>query len=257
MRKAFILVLLLAAAAWAANVKLYLKDGTYHIVREYQVQADRVRFYSVERSEWEEMPLDLVDLKRTEAEASARQTQLEHEEKIIAAEEKAQREVEEEVSKIPRDPGVYWVEAGQTKILKQAESTVHTNKGRSVLKKIAPIPVVSGKSTLELNGAHSLNVFTNSAPEFYIQLSELEQYGIAKVTPKGAIRIVENISIAPVTNDVEEAPVMVPILQRQLDEGLYKIWPRDPLPEGEYAVVQYTPGKINMQVWDFAVKRAK
>jgi hypothetical protein len=25
---------------------------------------------------------------------------------------------------------------------------------------------------------------------------------------------------------------------------------------GEYAVVQYTPGKTNMQVWDFAVTAA-
>ena len=66
------IVLFLAFAAWAANIKLYLKDGGYHLVREYQVQPDRVRFYSVERSEWEEIPLDLVDLKRTEAEAAAR-----------------------------------------------------------------------------------------------------------------------------------------------------------------------------------------
>jgi hypothetical protein len=37
-------------------------------------------------------------------------------------------------------------------------------------------------------------------------------------------------------------------------DGLYKIWPKDPLPAGEYAVVQYTQGKVNMRVWDFAVK---
>jgi hypothetical protein len=257
MRKAFILVLLLAAAAWAANVKLYLKDGSYHVVREYQVQADRVRFYSVERSEWEEIPLDLVDLKRTEAEAAARQTQLQREEKMIAAEEKAEREVEREVSKIPRDPGVYWVEAGQTKILKQAESSVHTNKGRSVLKRLAPIPIVSGKATLEIEGSHSASEFTNSSPEFYLQLSALEQFGIARLTPKGSIRIVENLTILPVTNETEEAPVMIPVLQRELGEGLYKIWPKEPLTEGEYAVVQFTPGKVNMQVWDFAIKRAR
>jgi hypothetical protein len=257
MRKAFILALLLAAAAWAANVKLYLKDGSYHVVREYQVQADRVRFYSVERSEWEEMPVDLVDLKRTEAEASARQTQLEREEKMISAEETAERAVEQEVSKIPRDPGVYWVEGGQTKILKQAESTVHTNKGRSVLKRLAPIPIVSGKATLELEGAHSASVFTNASPEFYIQLSALEQFGIAKLTPKGGIRIVENLTIVPITNETEEEPVMIPILQRELGEGLYKIWPKEPLPEGDYAVVQFTPGKVNMQVWDFAIKRER
>ena len=51
MRGRFLFVLVLAFAAWGANVKLYLKDGGYQLVREYQVQSDRVRFYSVERSE--------------------------------------------------------------------------------------------------------------------------------------------------------------------------------------------------------------
>jgi hypothetical protein len=47
---------------------------------------------------------------------------------------------------------------------------------------------------------------------------------------------------------------LVPILQREVAEGLYKIWPKAPLPPGEYAVVEFTPGKLNMQIWDFAVK---
>ena len=95
------IVFFLALAAWAANVKLYLKDGGYHLVREYQVQPDRVRFYSVERSEWEEIPLDLVDLKRTEAESAARNAQLEKEAKAISEEAKAQRELENEIARSP------------------------------------------------------------------------------------------------------------------------------------------------------------
>jgi hypothetical protein len=37
-------------------------------------------------------------------------------------------------------------------------------------------------------------------------------------------------------------------------DGLYKIWPKQPLAPGEYAVVEFTEGKLNVQVWDFAVK---
>ena len=33
--------------------KLFLTDGTFQIVREYQREGDRVRYYSVERSDWE------------------------------------------------------------------------------------------------------------------------------------------------------------------------------------------------------------
>ncbi len=251
----FLAVLLLALAAWGANIKLYLKDGSYHLVREYQVQSDRVRFYSVERSQWEEMPLDLVDVKRTEAEAAQRKAELEKEAKIISEEDKAERAIQEEVTKIPQDPGVYYIEGGQTKILRQAESTVKTNKGRSVLKRLAPIPVVTGKATVELDNPHSETVFTNPEQEFYIQLSETERFGIAKLTPKGTVRIVENITYIPVSNEVVEEPEMVPIFQRQLADNLYKIWPKEPLPNGEYALVEYTEGKVNMQVWDFSIKK--
>ena len=38
---------------------------------------------------------------------------------------------------------------------------------------------------------------------------------------------------------------------------LCKIWPKAPLAAGEYAVIQYTAGKLNMQIWDFAVKPTK
>jgi len=258
MRRVLLSLLTLCVALWAANVKLYLKDGGYQLVREYQVQADRVHFYSVERSQWEDIPLALVDLKRTEGEAAQHQATLEKEAKVIAEEEKVVRETKQEVSRIPQDLGVYWLDGKETKILKAAESTVHTNKGRSVLAKLAPAPVVSGKATLELTGAHSANVFTNPEQEFFIQLSDTERFGIAKLTPKGAIRIVENMTIAPITKDVVEEPVMVDIFQKQVDSGgLYKIWPKEPLPAGEYAVIEYTAGKVNMQVWDFAVQPAK
>ena len=41
--------------------KLILKDGTFQIAREYTVEDDRVRYWSVERSQWEEIPAALVD----------------------------------------------------------------------------------------------------------------------------------------------------------------------------------------------------
>jgi hypothetical protein len=251
----YLLALAIAASlAWAANVKLYMKDGSYHVVREYQVQSDRIHFYSIERSQWEDIPLDLVDLKRTDSEASARKAKLDEDAKVLADEEKIARAMEKEVSRIPQDAGVYWLEGKETKVLKQAESTVHSNKGRSVLKRLAPVPVVSGKATLELQGAHSQTVFTDPEQEFYIQLSDPERFGIAKLTVKGNVRVVENITYIPVSNEVVEEPVMVDILRKQMADGLYKFWPKEKLPVGEYAVVEYTEGKLNMQVWDFAIK---
>jgi len=229
-------------------------DSLGGYVKQYQVQPDRIHFYSVERSQWEDIPLDMVDLKRTETEATDRKTKLAEESKAIAEEEKLERDIAKEVSRIPQDPGVYWVEGKETKVLKLAETTVHSNKGRSVLKRLSPIPIVTGKATLELQGAHSQNIFTDPEQEFYIQLAEAERFGIAKLTVKGAIRIVENVTFVPITNEVVEEPTMVDILRKQMAEGLYKIWPKEKLPPGEYAVVEYAEGKLNMQIWDFAIK---
>src|SRR5436190_7731161 len=257
MRKFLLALLILACAAWAANVKLYMKDGSYHIVREYQVQTDRVHFYSVERSGWEDIPLDLIDLKRTQLEAGERQEKLEGDARSMAEEEKALRELEAEKRRIPQDPGVYWMLGNQVQVMKVSESSVHTNKGRAVLKKLSPIPMISGKATLEIQGMNSLNVFANPEQEFYIQLSEPERFAIARLTPKGGVRIVENVTTLPFVNEIVEEPVMVEILKKELDGGLYKIWPKEPLEAGEYAVVEYTESKLNIQVWDFAIKPRK
>ena len=255
MRKLCLILLVLALAAGAANVKLYMTDGTFHLVREYQVQTDRVRYYSVERSDWEEIPLDMVDLKRTESEVVERKAALEKEEKVVAEEDAAERAVKKEVSRIPQDPGVYWLDGKETKVLKAGEVTVHSNKGRAILQKLSPIPMITGKATLEMAGAHSANIFTDPQQEFFIQLSAPEGFGIVKITTKGALRIVENLVYNPIDKTmVEEERTSVPILHRQLGDDLYKIWARDPLEPGEYAVVQYTEGEVNIQVFDFAIK---
>jgi hypothetical protein len=259
MRRAVLAIFVLTLTALAANVKLYLTDGTYQIVREYKVLPDRVRYYSIERSDWEEIPLDLVDIKKTEKEATARQAEIEKDAKALTEEENAEKEVRKEVSRIPQDAGVYWIDGAQTKVIANAESTVHTDKGRSILSKLAPIPVVSGRGTVEIKGGHSSNVFTNTEPEFYIQLSDKERFGIARLTSKGGIRIVENLTFVPVTKEVQEEVDLIPEFHKQLtnDGLLYKIWPRAPLSPGEYAIVEYSEGKMNIQIWDFAVKGEK
>lgn len=260
MRRIFPALLLLSFASFAANLKLYLKDGTYQIIREYKVQNDRVRFYSTERSDWEEIPLEMVDLKRTETEAAERKAELAKDAKELSEEDAAERAVIKEAMRIPETPGVYWIDGDHTTQIRPAESSVRTNKRRELLKVLAPIPAVSGKATLEIDNPHSQNIFTNPEQIFYIQLSDAERFGMLRLTPKGAVRIVENITVQPITKEVDEEPDRVDTFQQELDAngyGLYKIWPKDKLPPGEYAIVEYTPGKLQMQIWDFAIKPGK
>src|SRR5215471_1295120 len=104
----FVCVLLIAAFASAAD-RLYLKDGSYQMVREYEVLQDRVRYYSTERGDWEEIPKEMVDFERTKNEVSDRKAALEADAKAQEEEDQAIRLAKKEVEHVSMEPGSYWV----------------------------------------------------------------------------------------------------------------------------------------------------
>ena len=117
-------LLLAACCVLGATIKLYFKDGTYQLVREYKVQGDRMSFFSTDRGEWEEVPLEMVDVRKTEAEIKQRADEMRQDAAATDAEEKAEREARREVEKIPVEPGVYLIEKDQLVNIKNAESKV-------------------------------------------------------------------------------------------------------------------------------------
>ena len=260
MLRASILLLIAAMLTSAATIRLYLKDGEFQLAREYKVIDDRVRYYSVERGDWEEIPLDLVDLKKTESEIKRRDESFKEEAAALAAEDKAEREAQKEVERVPQEPGVYLVAGNELKTVPLAESkVVGGTRKRSVLKVLAPIPIVSGRGTLELDGEHSTNVVATDRPEFYIRLTREERFGIVRLSEHKGNRVVEKLTIVPVTKEIVEEQDEVQVFRKQTGDGLYKIWPMKPLEAGEYAVVEYTAaleGSLNIQVWDFGVNPA-
>jgi hypothetical protein len=104
------------------NHRLILKDGSYQIVRKYEVLGDRVRYISVERGgDWEELPNSLVDWPATkkweqqaqkaadEAQSPAMQEAAEID-KEEAAERQANKDRMPEVSRglnLPDQDGVF------------------------------------------------------------------------------------------------------------------------------------------------------
>jgi hypothetical protein len=255
MRRAILLAVLLATTLAAANLKLYLKDGTFQVIREYKVEEDRVRYYSVERSDWEEIPSSLVDLKKTEAETKARLDSFAKQAREVKEEEDAVKAERAEIRRIPMDPGVYMIENDQLRILKLGDWTMRNPKSRKLLKMVTPGPMVAGISYMELPGEQSTNVMPNDHPEFYLQLSLEDSFGLVKLTPGKDVRVVEKITVEPVTKELTEERELVKVFTKQMTEsGLMKIWPQQPLAKGEYAVIEYNEGKADARVWDFRIE---
>lgn len=257
-RVLFLLVFLLVAlSAFGATVRLFLKDGTYQLVREYQVLPDRVKYLSAERGEWEEIPIALVDLNRTKQDAAEHEEQVREEAKADAEEEAAIRAEKQEGSYVPDEPGAYYVHGEMLEPLKEADLVVTHDKKRTVLKILSPVPLVSGKNTVDIQGAASAFRVNGDRPEFYLRLSAVDSLAIIKLSPKKTSRTVETVTIAAVTNELEEKRDPVPTFTKQAGELLFKIWPEQPLPPGEYAVIQFGAEQGTLQLWDFGVGEPK
>lgn len=251
------LFLIFAASAFGETVRLYLKDGDYQLVREYQVLQDRVRYYSTERADWEEIPLELVDLDKTKKNAAEQQAILEADLKAQDAEDKAIRAAKKEAQRVPPDPGAYYIRGEKIEPLNQAESEIINSKGRSIMKVLVPFPVVPGKSTVEMKGETADFKVDGAEPEFYFRLSENERFAIVKLTKKKNGRLIESVNIVPVSNEKIEDRKVVDTYKKAEADGLYKVWPEKPMDPGEYALIEFTEGEVNLQVWDFSVPAKK
>jgi hypothetical protein len=172
------------------NHRLILKDGSYQIVRQYQVVGDRVRYLSQERGEWEELPVDLVDWDATRkweqehADLTANDTSPAMKEAAdIDKEESDERDDEKarmpEVSRgleLPDQEGVFVLDTFQgtpelVELLpKDVDVDAKTRHGLGTLN-----PLAGQKAELELSGAHAKIHLHVNDPAFYLSLGVEDQ----------------------------------------------------------------------------------
>jgi hypothetical protein len=255
-----LLLLVSATLLLSETFKLYLKDGGYHSVREYSIQGDRVHYFSTERGEWEDIPVALVDLGRTEQGRKAKGAEISKEAREDAEEEQAEREQRREIAAIPMDPGAYFRLGNKVDTLPSADYQIVTSKRRKTLQILSPIPLVPGKASVVIKGEHSSYLIANPRPDFFLRLDMEQRFGIVTLTPKKGQRVVENISILPVANMASEERKQMDTFEQDLGNNLFRVWPQKELEPGEYALIEFADkGDINdveLVVWDFAIRPA-
>jgi hypothetical protein len=246
--------------AWA-SLKLVMKDGTYQIVSSYEVQGGRVRYFSVERAEWEEVPAELVDLpatKRAEEEAkSTAKKQLEEAKELDH--ERFYKPPNEGMEiapgiRLPGDDGIFTLEGPRLMRLVQSNGELVTDKKRAALLLAMPLPVMKTRSLAVLPGVKAAIRLNNPLPVFYVQSGDAlgARLELVRLKVGKEARVVEEVEASRgKTGKVSEERTQVPLERKQMAPNVYALKPLQPLDAGEYVLGELLGEKLNLDVWDF------
>ena len=260
--------------------KLILKDGNFQLVREYTRNGERVRYFSLERGAWEEIPASMIDWSATQkVEAATAARDKAELEKLKTQEEATRTDMALDVDAslqtasgmfLPSGEGMFAVEGKKATLLEQAETEAKRDK-KQFLKQIAsPIPIVPSKTNIELPTAHAKTRLDPSQLEFYLreappdpdQPSAIQKSSrpgesgpeveLVRATVKGNKRVLEQVK-ALFGEKLDEARNTVLLQRWEVAPNVYRYTLGEPLLPGEYALAEILPGGINLYVWDFGV----
>ncbi len=263
--------------------RLILKDGSYQLITKYEIKGERVRYYSAERGEWEEVPKAMVDWAATEKYEKDRAAGKPAPEAVeLDKELEAERRAEEAKTphvapglRLPDEGGVVLLDTFESQPqlveLQQSGSEVNKNMKGNILR-AAINPIASAKQTIEVKGLHAKVQAHTTLPAIYVNVSQdqdvnaaqqpqqsqqpqepWDRFRIVRMQAKGDKRIAGDIKIA-VYGKVSQEAKFVLTTATQLTGGWVKVTPVSPFTPGEYAVVEML-GKdgMNLFVWDFGV----
>ncbi|MGH9565335.1 MAG: hypothetical protein ACRD4I_05095 [Candidatus Angelobacter sp.] len=258
--------------------RLILKDGSYQSATKWEVHGARVRYYSAERNEWEEVPNSMVDWPATtkyqkERDAGAASPEAIALNKELEADRDARNADAPQVA-----PGLRLEDAnagylldtfqGQQQLvqLRQDKGTVEHN----IRKTIFHGNVAGGPGDISLSGAHagvqahvpipSLYVNAGATPDASQSASATSQqvtlpwdrFRIVSLDLRPDKRIVPSIKASSDGDSTQQS--VVKTTDEQLTGGWVKITPVAPLSQGEYALVELLGNEgINLYVWDFTM----
>src|SRR5512147_1799602 len=256
--------------------RIILTDGNYQTSGKCEIIGDRVHYMSTERSEWEDLPVSLVDWDATKkyelGEAEPRRSA---EAAAVDAEEQAERRKEEEKSpeikpglRLPSQGGVFLLDIYRDNPelieLVQNGGQINANRAHNVLR-AAINPLAKAKQTIEIKGARAavqshvpqpviyINIDTDSDPRTGPGARDVsDHFRIVRATPKKDARVVGALEVA-IYGKVSQKENDVQTRSEPLNSQWIKVVPAQPLEPGEYALVEMLGKDVNMYVWDFGI----
>src|SRR6266850_2822299 len=163
--------------------RLILKDGSYQLVKSYEIQGNRVHYLSAERNDWEDLPKTLVDWPATEKYEKDRVAGASvPEAPQLDRDLDAERELEEaslpQVApglRLPEDSGMFLLDnyKGEPQLVEVQQTAGDLNRNmKGNIFRGAINPVASAKQTIELEGQHAAVQSHVGVPSIYLKADE-------------------------------------------------------------------------------------
>jgi len=263
---------LLGPNAWAQAVKrIILTDGSFQTATEWKKSGDRVKYFSAERGEWEEIPVALVDWKATDEWNADRVKSQEEEMKQVTAEDIAARKEEQSNTplvapelRLPAEGGVFLLEetAGKPQLRKIETNKiqVNDNTGKTMLKR-SIIPVASQVQTIELPGPAAKVRIHSAVPGIFVDVENdrgpipADYFRIVRLKSKKNLRVLAKNEVA-MNGEQNLTERFLHSRAEKFGGAWCKIIPLEDLTPGEYAIVISSAGDDgNGAVWDFGVDK--
>src|SRR5579862_8064707 len=254
------------AAASPSNphpIKLMLKDGSFELVREYQIKGDRVRYYDLDSSQWEEMPAALVDWDATKKVAA---DDAQRESAILAKVHKQEQERRADPLDIDASleaaPGVFlpsgiglWSFDGHgMQALSEAEIDSKLSKRQAIEKVVVPVPIVPTRHDISIKGQHATLRLRTARPEFYMRTADGRTPELRLIHAKvhNGTRFLEHVD--ELFNEQWESENGVPMQRWEVAKGVFRFTLGEPLVPGEYVLAEVLQNEeMSFYVWDFGL----
>jgi hypothetical protein len=243
--------------------KLMLADGSFQLVREYIIEGDRVRYYSLDSSQWEQMPASMVDWDAT------RKVETEEAQRDAAIVAKVHKQEAARVA-VPLDidaslevaPGIFlppgehlFVFVGKAVLpLPQAETDSKLSKGHFIEQVMVPIPIIPTRHSISIAGTRAKFRIGERRPEFYIRVASAREPELVliRAKPHGDSRHVENLD--QIFGEEYQKQDSIPMQRWDIAQGVYRYTLGQPLAPGEYAIAEMIRDEgAGLYVWDFGV----
>ena len=270
-----------SAAVLPRGKKLVLKDGSYQLVREYQRNGERVRYFSSERGDWEELPAAMVDWDATKKAEAAIEAEDEALTAKIHSREQAQKiEAVMDIDAslqiapgvfLPPGEGMFLIAGKSVTPMEQVGAQIRTDKKQFLKQVLTPVPIVPGKQNVEIPGARAKTRVPFAQAEFFLREAPPDadrvtpivrssrpgesgpEVELIRATVKGNKRILESIR-SLFGQQLDEKQSLVSIQRWEVAPTVYRFTLSESLPPGEYALAEVLPDGMNFYVWDFGVE---